>query len=233
MTPGTLGFDESEHAGPEHLDADYVAGYDRKAATDPSEDVRAMRDAGIGERSVVVDLGAGTGTFAAAIAPWCREVIAVDVSAPMRAAMRERCRELGLKNVRCVEAGFLSYDHEGPPAGGVYSRNALHHLPDFWKAVALTRIAGFLAPGGVLRLRDLVYSFEPLEAEVVLERWYAGASPTSGVGWTRAELEEHVRTEFSPFSWILEPMLERCGFEIRAAEYAASQTYAAYTCVRT
>jgi SAM-dependent methyltransferase len=233
MTPGTLGFDESEHAGPEHLDADYVAGYDRKAATDPDEDVRAMRDAGIGERSVVVDLGAGTGTFAAAIAPWCREVIAVDVSAPMRAATRERCRELGLKNVRCVEAGFLSYDHEGPPADGVYSRNALHHLPDFWKAVALTRIAGFLAPGGVLRLRDLVYSFEPLEAEAVLERWYAGASATSEVGWTRAELEEHVRTEFSPFSWILEPMLERCGFEIRFAEYAASQTYAAYTCVRT
>ena len=233
MTPGTLGFDESEHAGPEHLDADYVARYDRKAATDPDEDVRAMRDAGIGERSVVVDLGAGTGTFAAAIAPWCREVIAVDVSAPMRAATRERCRELGLKNVRCVEAGFLSYDHEGPPADGVYSRNALHHLPDFWKAVALTRIAGFLEPGGVLRLRDLVYSFEPLEAEAVLERWYAGASATSEVGWTRAELEEHVRTEFSPFSWILEPMLERCGFEIRAVEYAASQTYAAYTCVRT
>ena len=115
----------------------------------------------------------------------------------------------------------------------MYSRNALHHLPDFWKAVALTRIAGFLAPGGVLRLRDLVYSFEPLEAEAVLERWYAGASATSEVGWTRAELEEHVRTEFSPFSWILEPMLERCGFDIRFAEYAASQTYAAYTCVRT
>ena len=53
------------------------------------------------------------------------------------------------------------------------------------------------------------------------------------MGWTRAELEEHVRTEYSPFSWILEPMLERCGFEIRAAEYGASQTYAAYTCIRT
>ena len=77
-----------------------------------------------------------------------------------------------------------------------------------------------------------MYSFEPRDAEVALERWYAGASPTADAGWTRAELEEHVRTEYSPFSWILEPMLERCGFEIRAAEYAASQTYAAYTCVR-
>ena len=233
MAPGTLEFDESGHAGPEHLDIDYVAAYDRKAATDPSDDVQAMRDAGIGEHDVVVDLGAGTGTFAAAIAPWCREVVAVDISPPMLAATRERGRRLGLTNVRCVEAGFLSYEHQGTPASAAYSRNALHHLPDFWKAVALTRIAGFLAPGGVLRLRDLVYSFEPREADAVLDRWYAGASTTSEVGWTRAELEEHVRTEFSPFSWILEPMLERCGFEICAAEYSPSQTYAAYTCTRT
>ena len=233
MNPGTLEFDESGHAGPEHLDTEYIAGYDRKAATDPSDDVQVLRGAGVDESSVVIDLGAGTGTFAAAIAPWCGEVVAVDVSVPMLTATRDRCRELGLHNVRCVEAGFLSYEHDGVPADAVYSRNALHHLPDFWKAVALTRIAGFLAPGGILRLRDLVYSFEPGAAEMVLERWFSGASATADAGWTRAELEVHVRTEYSPFSWILEPMLERCGFEVRAAEYAASQTYAAYTCVRS
>jgi ubiquinone/menaquinone biosynthesis C-methylase UbiE len=233
MAPGTWEFDESGHAGPEHLDADYVARYDRKAGTDPSEDVQALRDAGVNEASVVIDLGAGTGTFATAMAPWCGAVIAVDVSVPMLDAARARCRQLGLRNVRCVEAGFLSYEHEGAPADAVYSRIALHHLPDFWKAVALQRIATLLAPGGVLRLRDLVYSFDPAETEPVLERWFAGASLTSDVGWTRAELEEHVRTEFSPFSWVLEPMLERAGFEIRETEYAPSQTYAAYTCLRT
>jgi SAM-dependent methyltransferase len=233
MAPALWKFDESAHAGPEHLDAEYVAGYDRKAGTDPAEDVQVLRDAGVTEGSVVVDLGAGTGTFAVAMAPWCREVVAVDVSAPMRAATRERCRELGIHNVRGVEAGFLSYEHSGAPVAAEYSRNALHHLPDFLKAVALERVAELLAPGGVLLLRDLVYSFEPAEADAVFERWFAGASPSSEVGWTRAELEEHVRTEFSPFSWILEPMLERCGFEIRAAEYAPTQTYAAYTCVRT
>jgi len=232
MSPPTWEFDERSHAGPEHLDPRYVAGYDRKAGTDPADDVEILRAAGVCERSVVVDFGAGTGTFATAIAPWCRTVVAVDVSAPMLAATRARCVQLGLRNVRCVEAGFLSYEHEGPPADAVYSRNALHHLPDFWKSVALARVAALLAPGGVLRLRDLVYSFEPDAAAVVLERWFAGATATSELGWTRAELEEHVRTEYSPFSWILEPMLERCGFEIRAAEYAASQTYAAYTCVR-
>jgi len=233
MPAGTWQFDESGHAGPEHLDVEYVSRYDRKAGTDPSEDVQALRDAGVNAASVVIDLGAGTGTFATAMAPWCREVIAVDVSVPMLDATRERCTELGLHNVRCVQAGFLSYEHDGAPADAVYSRNALHHLPDFWKGVALQRIATVLAPGGVLRLRDLVYSFEPAESEAVLERWFAGASLTSDVGWTRAELEEHVRTEFSPFSWVLEPMLEHCGFEIRDTEYAPSQTYAAYTCLRS
>jgi len=226
-------FDESAHAGPEHLDAAYVARYYRKAGTDPSEDVQALRDAGVNEAGVVLDLGAGTGTFAIAMAPWCREVIAVDVSIPMLDAIRRRCRDLGVKNVRAVEAGFLTYEHEGAAVAAVYSRNALHHLPDFWKAIALERVAKLLAPGGVLRLRDLVYSFEPGETDAVLERWFAGASATSEVGWTRAELEEHVRTEYSAYSWVLEPMLERCGFEIRAAVYAPQQTYAAYTCVRS
>jgi hypothetical protein len=56
-------------------------------------------------------------------------------------ATRARCERLGLNNVRCVEAGFLTYEHEGAPPHGVYSRNAVHHLPDFWEAVALERIA--------------------------------------------------------------------------------------------
>jgi SAM-dependent methyltransferase len=232
MPTSSWDFDEKAHAGPEHLDPGYVEGYDRKATTDPSEDVEPLRAAGVNDHSVVVDMGAGTGTFAAAMAPWCREVIAVDVSPAMLATMRARFDALGLRNVSCVEGGFLSYEHAGAPVDAVYSRNALHHLPDFWKSVALTRIAAMLAPGGVLRLRDLVYAFDPGEAGEVFDRWFARASATSDKGWTGAELEEHVRTEFSTFSWLLEPMLEHCGFEIRSAEYAPARTYAAYTCVR-
>jgi hypothetical protein len=37
----------------------------------------------------------------------------------------------------------------------VYSRYALHHLPDFWKAIALTRAADLLRSGGVPRLWDV------------------------------------------------------------------------------
>jgi hypothetical protein len=35
--------DEIAHAGDEHLDVRYVAGYDRKAGFDPAEDIDALR----------------------------------------------------------------------------------------------------------------------------------------------------------------------------------------------
>jgi len=105
----------------------------------------------------------------------------------------------------------------------VYSRYALHHLPDFWKAIALVRVADMLRPGGVLRLWDVVYGFEPTDAERQIEAWIAETMATDVEhGWTRAELAEHVRDEHSTFTWLLEPMIERAGFDIVEAEYSAS-----------
>jgi SAM-dependent methyltransferase len=155
MSPDAPGWqlDELAHAGGERLDATYVAAYDEKSPTDWSDEIQVLRALGIDATSTVVDLGAGTGTFAKAIAPHVARVVAVDVSEPMVAEMRAR-------GVEAVHAGFLSYEHQGRLPDAVFTRNALHHLPDFWKAIALERVARLLQPGGVLRLRDLVYSFE-------------------------------------------------------------------------
>ena len=225
--------DETAHAGEEHLDAGYVAGYARKAGTDPAEDLELLRRRGLDETSTLVDLGAGTGVLALAAAPVCRRVVAVDVSTAMLDALRARAERLGLDNVECVRAGFLTYVHDGEPADFVYSRNALHHLPDFWKAIALRRVAAMLRPAGVLRLRDLVFACGPADAEAVVESWLAGAVSRPEEGWTRAELEVHVREEHSTYDWLLDAMLTRAGFEIEDASHAASRTYSAYTCVRT
>ncbi|MGI8689357.1 MAG: class I SAM-dependent methyltransferase [Thermomicrobiales bacterium] len=223
---------ELAHAGAEHLDPAYVAIYDRKSATDPTEDLTLLRALGLDESSVVVDLGAGTGTFALAVAPLCRRIVAVDVSPAMLATASAQAERLGLTNLEVVHSGFLTYAHQGDRADFVYSRNALHHLPDFWKALALERVADMLRPGGVLRLHDLVFSFDPNEAEHTIEAWLRGARERPEDGWTRAELETHVREEYSTFSWLLEPMLEHAGFDIREAIYRPSRTYAAYTCVK-
>jgi SAM-dependent methyltransferase len=220
-------------AGPEHLDPAYVAGYDRKAQVDPAADLDELRSRGLGPASALIDFGAGTGTFAVAAAAICKRVVALDVSEAMVEATKAKLAASGMTNVDCVRAGFLTYEHEGEPVDFVYTRNALHHLPDFWKALALRRIADVLRPGGVLLLRDLVFSFEPGEAESRIADWIdATAVERPEDGWTRDELIAHVRDEHSTFSWLLEPMLERAGFEILITDYGTVGAYAAYVCAK-
>lgn len=232
MRTPTWWLDERAHAGDEHLEPAYVAGYDRKSAVDPTGDVELLRGLGLSATSVLVDLGAGSGVFALAVAPFCGRVVAVDVSPAMLAAVREKAERAGCTNIEVVQAGLLTYEHRGEPADVVYSRNVLHHLSDFWKALALERIAALLRPGGVLRLHDLVFACEPDETGRVVDAWLAGAAARPEDGWTRLELETHVREEHSTFTWLLEPMLARVGFEIREASYRPSRPYAAYTCVK-
>jgi ubiquinone/menaquinone biosynthesis C-methylase UbiE len=225
--------DEVAHAGREHLDPTYVPTYDDKAGTDPAEDLALLRAQGLNATHTLVDLGAGTGTFALAAARLCRRVIAVDVSPVMLQRLREKAARLGAGNIECVQAGFLTYAHQGAPADFVYSRHALHHLPDFWKALALDRIAAILKVGGIFFLRDLVFSCDPRDTPQVVGAWLANAPPDGASGWTRAELATHLREEYSTFSWLLEPMIGHAGFAIRAAQHSDSQTHSAYTCIKT
>ena len=224
-------FDELAHAGPEHLDPAFVAGYDRKSGADPSGDLAVLRRHGLTETSTLVDLGAGTGRLALAAAPHCRRVVAVDVSAAMLDFLRSRAAEASITNVQCVRAGFLTYEHDGPPADAVYTRNALHHLPDFWKAMALRRIASILRPQGVLVVRDLIFDFRPSEADDVLAQWLDGAVNDPAEGYTREEFAEHVRSEHSTFRWLFEPMLVAAGFQIVEADFRRS-VYGSYTCIK-
>jgi len=225
--------DELAYAGRENRDAEHVARYDGKMDSGAADELAALRAAGLGEDATVIDLGAGTGQFALAAAGVVRRVIAVDVSPVMLDHLRAKLGASGADNVECVAGGFLTYEHRGEPANLVYTRLALHHLPDFWKARALVRMAGMLKPGGMLRLSDVVYGFEATEAEAWLEDWMSKtASDDVEGGWTRAELEEHVRDEHSTFTWLLEPMIERAGFTIEQAEYSDDRMFAHYRCVK-
>jgi predicted RNA methylase len=85
--------DETAFAGPEHLDPAYVA---------------VLQSHGLDDDSTVIDFGAGTGTFALAVAPHCRRVIAVDVSPAMVAALRAKAASTGTVKIAPVQAGFLS-----------------------------------------------------------------------------------------------------------------------------
>lgn len=86
----------------------------------------------------------------------------------------------------------------------------------------------FLRDGGLLRLSDVVYSFEPCDAEERIEARCASV-PTaadSNSDWIRADIEEHVRDEHSTYAWLLEPIIERSGFRIESTEYSPDGFFA-------
>ncbi len=221
--------DEIRLAGGEHLDPHQVAGYDAKAQYDPAEDIATLRAYGLGPGARLVDLGAGTGALAFAAARLGAEVTAVDVSPAMCEQMRERAADSPPPGVRVVEAGFLGYDHAGPPADFVFTRNALHQLPDFWKVMALDRIRGFVRTGGILLLRDLAFDVDPDRIEDTVDAWLAAAVQDPATGYTAADLATHLRTEFGTFTWLLEPMLVRCGFDVLDRRTRRS-AFVAFTC---
>ena len=222
--------DELATAGRENLDPDHVARYDDKEDANATGELALLVDHGLDQRSEVLDLGAGTGQFTLAVGAVCARVVAVDVSPLMLARLRTKLARSGLSNVEVVQAGFLTYEHRGQPADFLYSRWALHHLPDFWKSVALRRMRGFVRDGGLLRLSDVVYSFEPSDAEERIEAWCATlpTGPDGDSQWIRADVEEHVRDEHSTYAWLLEPMIERSGFRIECTEYSPDGFFADY-----
>src|SRR5262245_61278287 len=131
--PDSWWLEETTHAGREHFDDQHARRYDAKEDAAAADEVALLRALGVlGAGRTVIDLGAGTGQFTLAAAPVCERVVAVDVSEVMLARLEDKLANGGASNVEVARAGFLTYRHEGAPADAVYSRYALHHLPDFW-----------------------------------------------------------------------------------------------------
>ena len=225
--------DEFKMAGVDFEDAGQVEAYDRNQTASTTEKEQALvARLGILPGQTVIDMGAGTGTFAAQAAMAGASVHAVDVSQAMLTYAEGKADEAGVINaVKFHQAGFLSYEHKGDLADVVVTKNALHILPDFWKMTAFLKIAAMLKPGGKFYLRDVVFSFSPAEYESAIDKWIGLVAKPEGEGWTQADFEMHVREEYSTFTWVIEAMLMRSGFDITEANYP-SPTYAEYLCVK-
>ena len=79
-------------------------------------------------RSTVIDVGAGSGRFAVAIAPDARRVTAVDPSAAMLSILRRDARQAGVKNVKTVRGTWEEVDT--PAADVVFSSFVLPLVRD-------------------------------------------------------------------------------------------------------
>jgi ubiquinone/menaquinone biosynthesis C-methylase UbiE len=219
--------------GVDHGNPAVVVEYDRKHGQlgDP---VKAARDVltrvGVQRDWRILDMGSGTGSFAVEAARSCSHVTAVDISQAMLDLSSAKARGAGLSNIALVKAGFLTYEHEGPLLDAVFTTAALHHLPDFWKSVALLRLSSMLKPGAKLYLADAIFSFEPRDYKEALEAELQAFSKL-----VDAEFLEQIRTdmttEFMTYAWAIERMLSDAGFTIDQSDYL-SKSFARYVCTK-
>ena len=191
---------------------------------------RIVAALGLDNSATVIDMGCGTGAFALHAAPYYRTVYAVDIAKAMLGRARRKARKTGRTNVEFRRGGFLTYEHTDDPVDAIVSVLAMHHLPDFWKFVALHRLTSMLKPNGRLYLLDVVFSFDigryASSVARFVEKMNVGASPDG-----RRAAQTHVRQEYSTCGWIMEGLLERAGVRIDDADYE-DDFLAAYLCTR-
>jgi ubiquinone/menaquinone biosynthesis C-methylase UbiE len=107
---------------------------------------------------LVVDLGAGTGLLALALAPRVQELVAVDISRRMLERLDDTAAADGVHNVEPLVADLRRLPLEDESATLVVSNYAFHHLDDPGKELALAEARRILRPGGRLVICDMMFS---------------------------------------------------------------------------
>jgi ubiquinone/menaquinone biosynthesis C-methylase UbiE len=120
----------------------------------------------------VVDLGAGTGLLALALAPSVRELVAVDISERMLGRLDDAAVADGVHNVETLVADLRRLPLADESATLVVSNYAFHHLDDAGKELALAETRRILRPGGRLVICDMMFSLslEPRDRKLVWEK---------------------------------------------------------------
>ncbi len=219
-------WNEFAHAGTDYNDVAEVQRYDERMGQfrDVAAEVAAtLESLKLPAQAVLIEIGCGTGAFSIRAAEMCSRVVAVDISAVMLEYAAVKAARAGRKNIEFRRGGFLSYEHTGEPADALISGLALHHLPDFWKAVALRRAAAMLKPGARLFLRDVVFTCAEAPEESLPD--LVANCPEI----TRNEFIRHVAQEYSTFDWIMQGLLERAGFVVENAA-SENQLIRSYLC---
>src|SRR4030067_2275758 len=129
----------------------------------------------------------------------------------MLAYAKQKAQKNGISKISFFQAGFLNYEHNGSPLDMIVSNLALHHLPDFWKMIALERINKMLKPGGTFYLGDVVFSFPVEEYDNKINTWIDTMREKVGIKFAQ-EAQIHLKEEYSTFDWVIEEMLHRSGF---------------------
>ncbi|WP_375307428.1 class I SAM-dependent methyltransferase [Bradyrhizobium sp. A11] len=176
----------------------------------------ALKMLGVQRGWRIADIGCGNGVLATEAALMGAEVDAIDISPAMLALAEIYARDRKAP-VRTQSAGLLSFAYRPESYDLVVSEFTLHHLPDFWKAVAMSRIFRALKPGATFYLRDIVYTAMPDAIERDVEQW--ADFQIKNHDFARESVVTHMRDEYSTFGWVMERMLTDVGFTLVSADY--------------
>ena len=226
-------YDEMQQVGTDYTDDTQVQAYDlrmQKLRDVKKETENIIKTIKLGKNQKILEFGTGTGSFAMETAKHCAKVFAVDISPQMLEFARQKAKIEGIDNIEFHNAGFLTYVHRGEPLDAIVSQLALHHLPDFWKMIALKRIYQLLKNGGTFYLSDVVFSFPIEDYNYKIDNWIDTIKEKVGINFAE-EAEMHIKEEYSTFDWIMEGLLKRAGFHIDKAEYS-EDFMAVYVCIK-
>jgi len=199
------------------LDSAVAAIYDRHDDSDlRARAALAMLGVKAGWR--LADIGCGNGVLACEAALMGAEVDAIDIS-PAMLALAQICARDRKVAIRTQSAGLLSFAYQRNSYDLIVSEFTLHHLPDFWKAVALSRIFAALKPGASFYLRDIVFVSVPDGAERDVDEW--ADFSIKNHDFDRDSVVTHMRDEYSTFGWVIERMLLDAGFVLTSVDYHA------------
>lgn len=223
-------YDEKQ-SGVDYLDPQIAEEYDKhhqKFRNFKEEAKDIVNKLEITPEDIVLDFGCGTGGIALNLANYCKKVICVDISETMLGVLKYKAEKEEIKNIETHCAGFLTYNHQQSPVDKVVSKIALHHLPDFWKSVALLRMNDILKAGGKLYLFDVIFTFDPKHHQNAVENMIKNMRDTAGDSMAY-ETEIHIKEEFSTYDWIIEGLFGKTGFSIDSKEIEA-ENYISYIC---
>jgi len=107
-------YDASRIAGDTSHDWDRKENAERYSAQSAGEFEKRIRmtldDLTVNPSTRVLDIGAGPGTLAIPLAPWVKEITAVEPGAGMIAALKERTKREGIRNITCVRKTWEEVD---------------------------------------------------------------------------------------------------------------------------
>jgi ubiquinone/menaquinone biosynthesis C-methylase UbiE len=147
---------------------------------------RLLAIANPGTADACVDLGAGTGFVALALAPLVDSVLAVDISAAMAESLAVHAAQAGLENVRTEVADLRTFTMPAASADLVVSSYALHHLRDRDKRALAAEVARWLRPGGRIVVADMMFGRGATQRDREILRDKVTAFASKGpAGWWR------------------------------------------------